>query len=110
MKKINCSFLILFVYLYLPAQQNVNDSLRQLLTVTREDTAKINLLNRLAGSFVESKPDSVLFYANTALELSRKINFDKGEIATLLNTAAGYTLSGNYSKALESGLEALQKK
>jgi hypothetical protein len=33
----------------------------------------------------------------------------KGEIFALVNTSSGFTLSGNYSRALENSLEALKK-
>jgi hypothetical protein len=56
-------FLIsLFGDIILSAQQNKNDSLRQLLVVAKEDTSKVNLLNQLSRNFNESKPDSNLFY------------------------------------------------
>jgi len=109
MKKVSCFLFLFLVTLFLSAQQNKNDSLRQLLVVAKEDTSKVNLLNQLSRNFNESKPDSNLFYGLQALELSRKINYNEGEIDALLNTCAGFTLSGNYSKALENGLEALKK-
>ena len=109
MKKIISTSFAFFVFFHLSAQQNINDSLRRLLIVAQEDTAKVKLLNQIAGRFVESRPDSNLFYANQALDLSRKISYTKGEIAALLNTTAGFTLSGNYAKALENSLMALKK-
>ena len=109
MKKVTCFLFLFLVTLFLSAQQNNNDSLRQLLFVAKEDTTKVNLLNQLSRNFNESKPDSNLFYGLQALELSRKINYNKGEIDALLNTCAGLTLKGNYSKALENGLDALKK-
>ena len=109
MKKGFILFAGISCFLHLQAQQNKIDSLRGLLIAAKTDTAKVNLLNQIAGNFVESRPDSNLFYANQALELSRKINYNKGEIAALLHTSAGFTLSGNYSKALENALDALKK-
>ena len=109
MKKITGVIFLLFIFFYLPAQQNKIDSLRRLLIVENIDTVKVKLLNQIAGNFVESRPDSNLFYASQALELSRKIKYNKGEIAALLHTSAGFTLSGNYSKALENALDALKK-
>jgi tetratricopeptide (TPR) repeat protein len=99
---------ILF-FLQVAAQQNAVDSLHQLLRNAKEDTSKVNLLNQLSWNFIETKPDSNLFYGNQALELSRKIHYTEGEIFALVNTSSGFTLSGNYSKALENSLEALKK-
>src|SRR6186713_2114080 len=109
MKKVSCCLFLFLVTLFLSAQQNKNDSLSQLLVTAKEDTSKVNLLNQLSRNFNESKPDSNLFYGLQALELSRKINYNKGEIDALLNTSAGFTFSGNYSKALENALDALTK-
>ena len=109
MKKGFILFSVILFFLHLPAQENKNDSLRRLLIVETADTAKVKLLNQIAGNFAESRPDSNLFYASQALELSRKINYSQGEIAALLYTSAGFTLSGNYSKALENALDALKK-
>src|SRR4249919_3464764 len=107
MKKACCFLSLFLMTLFLSAQQNKNDSLRHLLFVSKEDISKVNLLNQLSRNFNDSNPDSNLFYGLQALELSRKINYNKGEIDALLSTCAGFSLSGNYSKALENGLEAL---
>ena len=109
MKRRTGIFICILITLHVNAQQNTVDSLRQLLATTREDTSKVNLLNRLSWNFIETKPDSNLFYGNQALELSRKIHYTEGEIFALVNTSSGFTLGGNYSKALENSLEALKK-
>jgi len=101
--------LSILLFVKVTAQQNTIDSLHQLLATTREDTIKVNLLNQLSWNFSETKPDSNLFYGNQALELSKKIHYTEGEIFALLNTSSGFSLSGNYSKALENSLEALKK-
>ena len=109
MKRRTGIFICILVGLQLTAQQNTVDSLQQLLATTKEDTIKVKLLNQLAWNFSDTKPDSTLFYGNQALELSKKIHYTVGEIIGLLSTSTGFTLSGNYSKALENSLEALKK-
>lgn len=109
MKRRTGIFICVLIALQVTAQQNTVDSLRQLLATTKEDTIKVNLLNQLSWNFIETKPDSNLFYGNQALELSRKIHYTEGEIFALVNTSSGFTLSGNYAKALENSLEALKK-
>jgi hypothetical protein len=101
--------LSILLFVKVTAQQNTIDSLHQLLATTREDTIKVNLLNQLSWNFSETKPDSNLFYGNQALELSKKIHYTEGEIFCFINTSSGFSLSGNYSKALENSLEALKK-
>ena len=109
MKKVSCFLFLFLVTLFLSAQQNNNDSLRQLLFVAKEDTSKVNLLNQLSGNFAETNPDSNLFYGNQALELARNIHYTEGEIFALAKTSFGFMLRGNYSRALENSLEALKK-
>src|SRR5678816_410222 len=109
MKRCTGIFIWVFIALQVTAQQNKFDSLRQLLATTKKDTVKVNLLNQISWNFIETKPDSNLFYGNQALELSRKIHYTEGEIFALVNKSSGFTLGGNYSKALENSLEALKK-
>ncbi len=109
MKRSTCIIVSIVMVMLLQAQPNTNDSLRMLLVSATSDTTKVNLLNKLSFSFAESKPDSNLFYGNQALDLARKINYEKGEIQALLNSSPGLTLFANIPKALENALLALKK-
>jgi tetratricopeptide (TPR) repeat protein len=101
--------LSILLFLQVIAQQNTVDGLHQLLRNVKEDTIRIKLLIQLSNSFTDSRPDSALIYANQAKELSQKIGHAKGEIGALLCISSAMITTGNYSKALENGLEALKK-
>jgi tetratricopeptide (TPR) repeat protein len=103
------SYLLLSIICSSLAAQHTVDSLRRLLTMAKEDTVKVNLLTRLSRSYAETKPDSNLLYAHRALELAKTINYEEGELKALLSSCAGFTLNGNYARALENGLEVLKR-
>jgi len=103
-----CFVIGIFLLINLSAQKGI-DSVRQLLAAARDDTTRINLVNRLAQNYSESKPDSTLKYANDALMLAKKINYKKGEIEAMRNLGWAFLMAGDYSKALEYSLEALKK-
>ena len=108
MRKTICFVTVIFLFTSLSAQQRI-DSLQRLLMHATEDTARSNLMNRIASNYVESKPDSSLKYANDALTLSKQTNYKKGEIEAIRNLAAAFLMAGDYSKALEYSLDALKK-
>src|SRR5258705_13998008 len=108
MKKTISVIFLLFIFFYLPAQQNTIDSLHQLLATAKEDTTRINLLNRLSRVFTDSKPDSALIYANDALLSAEKIGYSNGEITALRYKSVVLMITANYSQALEIGLTVLK--
>ena len=108
MKKIYiiCSLLLLLVKVN--AQDNTIDSLTQLLSVAKEDTNKVQILFYLGSTYQWNKPDSALWYGLRARELSRQINYIDGELMITSVLSEALCTKGNYSKALEIDLEALQ--
>jgi two-component system, NtrC family, sensor kinase len=85
--------LILFVFFLLPAfsQMESIDSLKKVLQTEKEDTNKVNAFLQLC--YIQGKPDSAIFYANQALFLSQKINYQKGEAESFYSM--GFNLSLN---------------
>ena len=74
-------FIMLFFMGDLTAQINKQyneDSLRAILEKTPMDTVRVNILNRLAGSYFFKRPDSTLYFASQALELARKLDYPYG--------------------------------
>jgi hypothetical protein len=53
------------------------DPLKKILVTEKEDTNKVNAFLQLCD--IQGRPDSAIFYANQALLLSQKINYQKGE-------------------------------
>ncbi len=64
-----------------------------------EDTVKVNLLNQLSKSYRRQKPTQALNHAREALDLSRALQFKKGEAIALNNLGIVYTNRGKYQEA-----------
>ena len=69
------------------------DSLKKALgkTESRQDTNTVKTYNRLSSSYLFSKNDSSLYYANKALLLSQHLRFERGIMGALIRKA--YTLA-----------------
>jgi two-component system, NtrC family, sensor kinase len=90
------------------AQDKKTDSLRQLLSTTKEDTSRVLLMEEIATTFIYSIPDTALFIAQQGLQLSNKIDFKKGQLLCLRATGNVFQSTGNYPRALEAYLQALK--
>ena len=90
------------------AQSRVTDSLTLLLQKEKTDTNKIKTLLYLAYVYNVSKPDSCIQLAIEALDIARRINYQKGIASSLGLIGVGYTYLGNYAKAMEFLLQSLK--
>jgi len=70
------------------AQNSQVDSLINLLKTAPEDTARVNILINLAEKIRASDMKAGLNYANEALVLSKKINWDSGKVLTYIKIAS----------------------
>ena len=93
---------------YSYAQTNARDSLKQLLQTEKTDTGRVLLLADLSFEYLESKPDTTLVIALEAYTLSKRIDFLKGEALSLNRVSNAYYALGNYPKAMECLLQALE--
>ena len=84
------------------------DSLKHRLSIAIQDTDKVLILAELGEAYRYSVPDSALLYAQRGLSLARQIKFPKGEVNALLSISVVMRELGNFPKALETGLLALQ--
>lgn len=84
------------------------DSLKFLLASAKMDTSRVLLLNRISMSYVNSKHDSAMWYAEEGLKLAREINFLKGEAYSLNALGKVFWITGNYPKSLEKLLVSLK--
>src|SRR4030095_3262272 len=84
------------------------DSLKELLSRSKEDTNKVKLYAALSLEYQWSYPDSALSYSLPGLQLARKLHFEEGEIDVLLTMGQALAMKGNYSKGLEKELIALE--
>lgn len=85
------------------AQTSPIDSLKNVLKVEKEDTNKVNSLNRLAKEFLNiSEYDTVRYYAVQAKNIAENIKFKKG-IANAYNLMGiAYLDQGNNTEALKN--------
>ena len=107
MRRIRLLIYLFFVVFCSHAQMNV-DSARKKLTYAKEDTSKARLLIRVYGYYTERKKDSALYFAQEALQLSMKLNYQWGIGSAYGSLCYVYTDFGNYAKALEYGLKSLR--
>ncbi|HEU5165843.1 MAG TPA: hypothetical protein VFU29_09910, partial [Chitinophagaceae bacterium] len=84
------------------------DSLRQELARAKQDTSRAKILAELAEAYRAAKPDSTLYFADLALQLSRSINFPFGEMRAYFVLCHYFQFNGiDFPKALETGQNAL---
>jgi two-component system NtrC family sensor kinase len=103
-------FVILFVSSALAqlAELKQTDSLKHQLLLAKHDTIRVLILAELAEAYRYRTPDSALLHGQRSLSLARKIKFSKGEVSALLSISVVMRELGNFPKALETGLKALQ--
>jgi two-component system, sensor histidine kinase and response regulator len=86
MKHLLCLLLFFFLtHLPLLAQKRTVDELLPQLAHSKEDTNKINLLNKLSIEFAFVNTDSGKYFATQAINLSEKLNYPKGKAEAWLN-------------------------
>lgn len=81
------------------SQQTTIDSLKRVYKVTKIDTSKVGILNKLASKFKEINPDSTAHYGKKALSLSTKLNYPFGQANAELNIGNTSIITGNYTDA-----------
>lgn len=69
----------------------------------------IDLVNNLTYQLRYTAKDSMLLYANEALELSKNINYRKGEFEALSNFQAYHLYKGEVDKAIQYGLKVIDE-
>jgi len=91
--------LICFISQFGWSQHTTIDSLKKVYIVTKVDTARVGVLNKLASEFKIMNPDSVSFYANKALQLSIKLNYPYGQADAEVNLGNASIILGKYEVA-----------
>ncbi len=90
------------------AQSTVADSLKLLLQKEEQDTNRVLLLAKIGFSYIFEKPEMGLPYVEQGLELSRAINFKRGEVTCLNALGHLNRLGGNYIAGMKYHMQALQ--
>lgn len=110
MKTIVCLLLIISLNLCpIHAQkQSVIDSLKNELSIAKEDTNKVNVLQSLGLNLLNSHPEESQKRALQILELSKKLEYPKGIAAAYNLMALNEEQRGNYAKTIEYHFKALE--
>jgi signal transduction histidine kinase len=114
LKIANSSFLMLIglcVAAMVQAQANDQPNkseLLQILSAAKQDTSRVDALRGLAEYYIGPDTDSSLLLAKMALDLSQKINYDRGKIKSLFTMGKVFTFIGNYSRGLQLYLQSLE--
>ncbi|MES2837053.1 MAG: tetratricopeptide repeat protein [Bacteroidota bacterium] len=91
------------------AQNTKIDSLLTVLKTAKPDTNKVKTLNLISRNYWKiGSFDSSLVYANTADELSKKINYKKGSAESLINKGIINDLQGKYPEAIKEFTASLK--
>lgn len=77
------------------------DSLVHQLDGTTSDTAKVNLLNKIAADILYVNSERIYDFANQALELSEKINYPNGIANAYNNLGIYYRTKGIYDMSID---------
>ncbi len=72
------------------------------------DTSKVRALSKIASQYVNTYPDSTLFFLNQSINLSSSIGYKKGEAQGYMNLGAVESLGGNFLKGVEYSIKALE--
>ncbi len=83
------------------------DSVKKVLPTQKEDTNKVNVLNILSNSYADSYADTGLAYAQQALDLAEKLNYEWGIWESEISLARSLTTLGNYPLSLNYSFKAL---
>src|SRR4030095_574429 len=111
MKNLIIVFISILLTTITEAQQSNQfqiDSLKHELTVAKEDTNKVNLLNKLSIIYLFINPESAINFAKEGRDLARKLNYSKGEGTALNGLGEASHTVGDYPQALEALFNALR--
>jgi len=105
-------FILLINYLITPGiiaqDQKYIDSLIQQLDYQLSDTAKIDMLNKIADDFLYINSDKMDDYARQALELSEEIDYKKGIAESYNNLSIFFGTKGIYNQAIDYVFKSLK--
>ena len=108
MKKTMLLWLLIISFSPSFSQSSLADSLKLLLQSEKQDTSRVMLLSKIGMSYIFEKPETGITYSQQGLDLSRTINYKKGE-ADCLNTLGDLNrVIGNFTFGIKYHLQALQ--
>lgn len=84
------------------AQNSKIDSIKKVISASKEDTLKVNSLISLSKEFLSISPQETINYAITARDLAQKTDFKSGLAYAYKNIGIAYFTLGNYVGSLEN--------
>lgn len=109
MKRICIALMFVFVSVTaLLGQEELKDSLTQVLRNLPEDTVRVMTLISLGQLYEGNAPDSAIHYYEESLWLSEKLNYTRGVINYYTNVTFVYNLLGRADTSLLLNLKALE--
>lgn len=104
MNKRDLLFCFLFIFLSTQclAQNFQIDSIKKVISVSKEDSSKVNSLLALSKEYFSISPGDAINYATTARDLAEKIDFKKGMGYAYKNIGIAYYTLGNYVGSIEN--------
>ncbi len=84
----------------------VADSIVKQLTLSKSDTNRVLLLEKLSEIYTRASPALTLKYAQEGLTLAQKLNYQKGQAQCLQWIAGALNVQGRYPEALAILLKA----
>ncbi len=104
MVKKDLLFCLLFFFLYSHclSQNSPIDSIKKVISGSKEDSSKVNSLLSLSRLFFSISPQEAINYATEAKDLAMKINLHKDLAYAYKNIGIGYYMQANYVESLEN--------
>lgn len=97
--------IILFIHcvcsLFSQNRQAADSILRLLDVEKREDTIQVRRYIRVASLYVTLKPDTSIYYADLALKLSEKLNYNWGRAYAYQTFSSAFKVMGDFPLAVE---------
>ena len=89
------------IYVCATAQMPVNkDSLQQLLSTAKDDTAKVQMYITLGNGYELDDPQTAAKYYLLALDLSQRLHYKKGIILSIFNYSGILNMQGTFDSSL----------
>jgi class 3 adenylate cyclase/tetratricopeptide (TPR) repeat protein len=109
MKRFSILLMVLFFSNLFPCigQDKETDSLKKLLSIQKQDTSKVILLNQLTAASIQN-PDAIT-YGNQALTLAESLHYTKGKALALKNLGLHNFYKSNFVPAEEYWRLALKE-
>jgi two-component system NtrC family sensor kinase len=91
------------------SQERETDSLILLLKNTKEDSTRVDILNKIAALYLNTSPDTTIIHATQAKQLAEDISYIPGLAYALKNIGLGYYMQADYVQTLTYWNKSLEK-